>query len=178
MFSEIYLRNLFTDYCLIMCCVTSMFHTNADIMCMLGLRIQQCIYSVHKLLQLVDNKCRYPNCNELCLKKVKPFGCCLVISGRCSAVHAFLWESLDTVVNQNNIKMYTDNLQLSSVVGLFGNHYHKVQMFSNFYNLQIPCSTVFYAHQQHYTCLAANALYLKEQVYGYVPVAVCISTFP
>ena len=77
--SEICLRNLCTDYCLIMCCVTNMFHTYAHIMCVLGLRTQLFICSVHKMLQLVDNKCYYLNCNELCSKKVKPSGCCLVI---------------------------------------------------------------------------------------------------
>ena len=74
------------------------------------------------------------------------------------------------MVNQNNIKMYTDNLQLSA---LFGNHYHKIQMSSNFYKLEIPCSTVFHAHQQHYICPAVNALYLKEQV---VAMWLCISS--
>ena len=60
---------------------------------------------------------------------------------------------------------------------LAGNHYHKIQMFSNFYNLQIPCSTVFQAYQRHYICPAINTLYLKEQVCGYVPVAVYVSIF-
>ena len=64
-----------TDYCLIMCCVTSMFHTYAHIMCVLGLRTQRFICSVHKLLQLVDNKCHHPNSNELYSKKVKPSEC-------------------------------------------------------------------------------------------------------
>ena len=86
----------------------------------LGLRTQRFICSIHKLLQLVDSKWHYPNCNELCPKKVKPSGCCLVICGMCSAGHVFLWESSDTVVNQNNIKIHTDNLKLSSVVTLFG----------------------------------------------------------
>ena len=146
-------------------------------MCVLGLRSQRFIYSIHKLLQLVDAKRHYLNCNELCPKRMKSSGCCLVICGKCSTGHAFLWESSDTVVNQNNIKMYTDNLQLSLAVVLSGNHYHKIQIFYNFYTLQIPCSTVFHAHQRHYICPAVNAIYLKEQVCDYVPVAVYESTF-
>ena len=149
------------------------FHSFPHV-CILGLRTGRFICSVHKLLELVDNKCHHPNCNNLCPKKVKPSGCSIVIRGTCSAGHTYIWESSDILVNQNNVKMHVDNLLLSTAIVLSGNHYHKIQILCKFYGLQIPCSTIFHAHQRHYICPAVNAFYLKEQVCDYALVAVSV----
>jgi len=115
-------------------------------------------------MELFDTKCHYPGCNLLCPKMAKPSGCCLVVRGKCSAGHTFLWESSDTLTNQNNSKMYVDNFQLSSTIVLSGNNYYKIKMLADFFGMQIPCATVFHAVQRHYICPAVNNFYLQEQV--------------
>ena len=130
----------------------------------IGRRIQRFVCSVHKLLELFDKKCQHPNCNNLYQVTTETNGCCLVLRGKCSAGHTFLWESSDALTNQNNSRMFLDNLQLSSAIVLSGNHYQKISMLASFFGLLIPCKTVFHAHQQHYICPTVNEFYLKEQV--------------
>ena len=127
-------------------------------------RIQRFVCSMHKLLKLFDKRCRHSNCDSLYQVNVTTNRCCILLRGKCSAGHTFHWESSDTLMNQNNARLFLDNLQLSSAIVLSGNHYQKIMILASFFGLQILCSTVFHAHQRHYICPAINAYYLKEQV--------------
>ena len=66
------------------------------------------------------------NCNNLYQVTTETNGYCLVFRGKCSAGHTFLWKSSDALTNQNNFRMFLDNLQLLSAIVLSGNHYQKI----------------------------------------------------
>ena len=40
--------------------------------------------------------------------------------------------------------------------------------------LQIPCSSIFHAHQRHYICPVVNDYYLEEQVYTQFYLVMCL----
>ena len=76
-------------------------------------RIQWFVCSMHKLLELFDKRCRRSNCDSLYQVNVTTNGCCILLRGNCSAGHTFHWECSDTLMNQNNARLFLDNLQLS-----------------------------------------------------------------
>ena len=115
-------------------------------------------------MELVDKKCRHPDCDHVYHLTATPNGCCLVLRGKCPAGHSYIWVSSDVIANKNHAKTLTDNIHLSSAIVLSGNHYHKIKMLGDFFGLRVPCSSVFHAHQRHYICPAVGNFYLNEHV--------------
>ena len=132
------------------------------------------VCSVHKLLELIGTNCRTKGCDKKCHITCTYCGSCMVMKGMCGDGHGFTWTSSDTVANKAGCNLFTDNLDIASIVLLSGINFAKIALFFQFLKIPIISKTTFRSYQHHYICPGINIFYQTEHVSSCCALLCCI----
>lgn len=103
------------------------------------------ICSLDLLLQLFQEKCRHPTCNNKVSTTHNLIGTSVVINWVCTSGHCGkFWSSY----NCNGV--FATNLQTAAAILFSGNNFSKVDQFARFLGLSFISSSSFFRFQKHY----------------------------
>lgn len=122
------------------------------------------VCSVQKLVELTGQKCRTEGCESQLSIKYRVTGCAISIVGTCGNQHRFVWKSSDKITSRAHGQIYVDNIHFASALILSGNQFKKLELFAQFFGLQIIKSSSYHMYQRNLICPAVDNFYRREQV--------------
>lgn len=99
-------------------------------------------------MELIGSKCHTMGCDRDCRFTPEFVGCCLTVTGLCSAGHVFTWASSHIHLNKAGSKIFEDNFNVAISTVVSGNNFSKVNLFFEFLKMPIFSLTTFHAYQR------------------------------
>jgi len=122
------------------------------------------ICSVDKIMELIGLKCHTMDCDRDCRFTPGFVGCCLTITGLCSAGHVFTWNSSHVHLNKAGSKIFEDNFNVAISTVTSGNNFSKVNMLFDFLKMPVLSLTTFHAYQRSYILPGISRFFHAKQV--------------
>ena len=105
------------------------------------------ICTLDLLLDIFQEKCRHPTCNDKVYTKHTLIGTCVVIEWKCHSGHAGKFYS-----SYDCNKLAATNLQTAASILLSGNNFYKMEKFARFLGLSFISSSTFFRFQSFIAC--------------------------